>query len=137
MVAAFSETAAAAGTNQEHVAPPVFGGPPARKPVPALASSSPTSPSIPKSTSQSQFTQSFEPATGGNPRRTLPDTAISAEAYSNLTDEAHDAVRPFSDDAKPLRKVKSRPRLLTSPGNIFSRKNKSTDNLAITNVHGS
>ncbi|KAK5132995.1 hypothetical protein LTR08_008282 [Meristemomyces frigidus] len=100
-------------TNQHHDAPPVFGGPPVRKPVPTLGSSSPTSPSS-----------------------TLPDTAISAEAYSTLADEAQDAVRPFSDDAKPLRKVKSRPRLLTSatmPGNIFSRKNKSTDNLPITN----
>ncbi|KAK5123322.1 hypothetical protein LTR85_002753 [Meristemomyces frigidus] len=96
-----------------------------------------TYPSIPKSQSQGLFTQSFPAAAAGNPRQADTDTTVSAADYTCLAEEAHDAIRPFSDDPcmHTATKVPARPMLTssaTAPENIHSRKLRQ-DNIDLIN----
>ncbi|RMZ02586.1 hypothetical protein D0860_07162 [Hortaea werneckii] len=58
-------------------------------------------PAIPQSQSQDQFTQSFPVGARGYPRDTDTDNSFSAADYTQLADEAQDAIRPFTD-TEPL-----------------------------------
>lgn len=89
-------------------------------------------PAIPKSQSQGLFTQSFPVAARGNPREADTDTTVSAAAYTNLAEEAHNSIRPFSEDAfmhsSPA--APYRPTLFsaaTSPDGIQSQKTRNID----------
>ncbi|KAI6809407.1 hypothetical protein KC332_g12664 [Hortaea werneckii] len=55
----------------------------------------------PASQSQDQFTQSFPVGARGYPRDTDTDNSFSAADYTQLADEAQDAIRPFTD-TEPL-----------------------------------
>lgn len=86
-----------------------------------------TYPSIPKSQSQGLFTQSFPAAAVGNPRQADTDTTVSAADYTCLAEEAHDAIRPFSDDPSMHTTVHlpTRPPLITTataPESIHAHK---------------
>ncbi|KAI6859024.1 hypothetical protein KC323_g6761 [Hortaea werneckii] len=60
-------------------------------------------PAIPQSQSQDQFTQSFPVGARGYPPDTDTDNTFSAADYTQLADEAQDAIRPFTDtDTEPL-----------------------------------
>ncbi|KAI7216388.1 hypothetical protein KC333_g4862 [Hortaea werneckii] len=58
-------------------------------------------PTIPQSQSQDQFTQSFPIGGRRNPRDADTDNSFSAADYTQLADEAQDAIRPFTD-TEPL-----------------------------------
>ncbi|KAI6792088.1 hypothetical protein KC361_g6927 [Hortaea werneckii] len=88
-------------------------------------------PAIPQSQSQDQFTQSFPVGVRGNPRDTDTDNSFSAADYTQLADEAQDAIRPFTDTEPLLGSSYSpqavRPTLhgtVTSPDALEGRKSR-------------
>ncbi|KAK4552201.1 hypothetical protein LTR86_010555 [Recurvomyces mirabilis] len=94
--------------------PPVYGSfhssqIPARKPIPRAAAktdeqslgceSTEISPSIAQSETKGLYTQSFLVPAHGNPRNPILGAAHEdAQSYADLAEEAHNAIRPFSDE---------------------------------------
>ncbi|KAI7364103.1 hypothetical protein KC354_g5963 [Hortaea werneckii] len=88
-------------------------------------------PTIPLSQSQDQFTKSFPVSVRRNPRDTDTDNSFSAADYTQLADEAQDAIRPFTDTEPLLGSSYSpqavRPTLhgtVTSPDALEGRKSR-------------
>ncbi|KAI7277345.1 hypothetical protein KC345_g6672 [Hortaea werneckii] len=90
-------------------------------------------PAIPQSQSQDQFTQSFPVGARGYPRDADTDNSFSAADYTQLADEAQDAIRPFTDTEPLLGSSYSpqavRPSLhstVTSPDTLEGRRVRKT-----------
>ncbi|EMC94387.1 hypothetical protein BAUCODRAFT_546740 [Baudoinia panamericana UAMH 10762] len=85
-----------------------------------------TYPAIPKSESQGLFTRSFPVPARGNPRDI--EHVDNVNAYNDLAQEAHNAIRPFSDE--PTMYAKSTPTrhmahtATTSPDGLYITKTR-------------